>query len=284
MTHATIPGDCIDRVTSQNGDRVLCERLETPRPTPKVTLKQNWQSQRAAFHSSSDTDVPSFWRQGSKREDQGGAQGVTDHSTEADLAHRKLEHTTSNNVVDTHVGDKEVSTHALFKNEAVKEEVTKTPWAHDEELDGVGSTYDEHFFVSLRFDAPVLAHCVDDLPLHFICFAQKKKNTALTCGRNTSTKQKTHFGGPKRTEEENLRRSGIDGKMMRPTGSLSLPKIWSDAWVRYLDHNAQNDISHKAAQEQRSKYTIYFISEVLTKIDRHHLYQQDQGTKKQRLH
>ena len=38
----------IDRVTSQNGDRVLFERLETPRPTPKVTLKQNWQSQRAA--------------------------------------------------------------------------------------------------------------------------------------------------------------------------------------------------------------------------------------------
>ena len=107
----------------------------------------------------------------------------------------------------------------------------------------------------------MLAHCVDDLPLHFICFAQKK-NTALTCGRNTSTKQKTHFGGPKRTEEENLRRSGIDGKMMRLTGSLSLPKIWSDAWVRYLDHNAQNDISHKAAQEQRSKYTIYYLRSV----------------------
>ena len=58
MTHATIPGDCIDRVTSQNGDRVLFERLETPWPAPKVTLKQNWQSQRAAFHSTSDTDVP----------------------------------------------------------------------------------------------------------------------------------------------------------------------------------------------------------------------------------
>ena len=53
MTYATIPGDCIDCVTSQNGDRVLFERLETPRPTPEVTLRQNWQSQRAAaaaFH------------------------------------------------------------------------------------------------------------------------------------------------------------------------------------------------------------------------------------------
>ena len=53
MTYATIPGDCIDCVTFQNGDRVLFERLETPRPTPEVTLRQNWQSQRAAaaaFH------------------------------------------------------------------------------------------------------------------------------------------------------------------------------------------------------------------------------------------
>ena len=30
------------------------------------------------------------------------------------------------------------------------------------------------FFVSLRFDAPVLALCVDDLPLHFICLAPEK--------------------------------------------------------------------------------------------------------------
>ena len=40
-TYATIPRDEIDRVTSQNGDRVNFERLETPRPTPKETLK-NW--------------------------------------------------------------------------------------------------------------------------------------------------------------------------------------------------------------------------------------------------
>ena len=29
MAYATIPGDCIDRVTAQNGDRVLFERLAT---------------------------------------------------------------------------------------------------------------------------------------------------------------------------------------------------------------------------------------------------------------
>ena len=33
MTYATIPGDCIDRVTSENGDRVLCERIENSKAT-----------------------------------------------------------------------------------------------------------------------------------------------------------------------------------------------------------------------------------------------------------
>ena len=46
MTYFTIRGDCIDRMTAQNGDRVLFERLATPRPAPKVTLKRNWQSQQ----------------------------------------------------------------------------------------------------------------------------------------------------------------------------------------------------------------------------------------------
>ena len=34
---------------------------------------------------------------------------------------------------------------------------------------------DLNAFDSLRFDAPVLALCVDDFPLHFICLASKKK-------------------------------------------------------------------------------------------------------------
>ena len=57
---------------------------------------------------------------------QAGAQYVTDHSTETDLDTKKLGHTTSNMDVDTHLGDKEVSTNALLKNEAVKEEITET--------------------------------------------------------------------------------------------------------------------------------------------------------------
>ena len=37
---------------------------------------------------------------------------------------------------------------------------------------------------------------------------------------------------------------------------------WSDASVRYLDHIAQIDISHKATQEQRSRYhnLLYLLS------------------------
>ena len=56
MTYATIPGDCIDPVTSQDRDRVLFERLATPRPAPKVTLKMNSLGNR-------------------EREDQAGPQG-----------------------------------------------------------------------------------------------------------------------------------------------------------------------------------------------------------------
>ena len=51
MTYATIPGDCIDRVTSQNGGRVNFDRLEAPRPAPKVTLKKNWHGQQQQQHS-----------------------------------------------------------------------------------------------------------------------------------------------------------------------------------------------------------------------------------------
>ena len=46
ITYATMPGDCIDPVISQNGDRVIFERLATPRPAPKVTLKSNWLTQQ----------------------------------------------------------------------------------------------------------------------------------------------------------------------------------------------------------------------------------------------
>ena len=101
-------------------------RLGTPIPAPKVTVKKNWQSPQQQQHSTSDTDVPSLWKQRTKREDQAGVQDVTDHSTEADFATRKLGHNTSKMDVDTHLSNKEVSANALLKNEAVKDELTET--------------------------------------------------------------------------------------------------------------------------------------------------------------
>ena len=124
MTYATIPGDCIDRVTSQDGDRVIFERLETPRLAPKATLKKNWQSQQEQ-HSTSNTDVPSLWKQGTKGEDQAGAQDVTDHSRSGprhkETGAYHLEHGCG-----THFGIKEVSTDALLKSEDVKEDTAET--------------------------------------------------------------------------------------------------------------------------------------------------------------
>ena len=60
------PGDCIDRVTSQNGDRANFKRLETPRPAPKVTFKKNWHSHQQQ-HSTSGTDVLNFWKREAKK-------------------------------------------------------------------------------------------------------------------------------------------------------------------------------------------------------------------------
>ena len=53
------------------------------------------------------------------------------------------------------------------------------------------------------------------------CF---RTSDGLVCRKNTTTKQKTHHGVLQKAKE-NLRRSGTDGKMMRPAGSLSLPMI-----------------------------------------------------------
>ena len=101
MTYATIPGGCIDRA-----------------------LKKNWHSQQQQQHSTSSTDVPSSWKREAEREDQSGAQDVTDHSTEEDLETGGIPHRTW--IVDTHLGNKEVSTNAFSQAGAVKEEIAET--------------------------------------------------------------------------------------------------------------------------------------------------------------
>ena len=46
ITYATVPGDCIDRVISQNGHGVIFERLATPMPAPQVMVNSNWHTQQ----------------------------------------------------------------------------------------------------------------------------------------------------------------------------------------------------------------------------------------------
>ena len=46
IVHSPVPAGCIYKVISRNGDRILLERLSTPRPAPKVTLKRYWHSQQ----------------------------------------------------------------------------------------------------------------------------------------------------------------------------------------------------------------------------------------------
>ena len=56
-TLVLVPAECIYKVISQGGDRILFERLSTPRPAPKVTPKSNWQSQQQQQQQSICDDV-----------------------------------------------------------------------------------------------------------------------------------------------------------------------------------------------------------------------------------
>ena len=82
--------------------------------------------------------------------------------------------------------------------------------------------------------------------------------------------------------EEHLRRDRWQNDETHRESQLAAD--WSDAWVRYLDHIAQIDISMKRRKNREVDTEICIINEVLTKMDRHQVYHKDQGTKKQRTH
>ena len=46
VVYSSVPPECIYKVISPGGERVLFERLATPRPPPKVVLKSSWQTQQ----------------------------------------------------------------------------------------------------------------------------------------------------------------------------------------------------------------------------------------------
>ena len=102
MAYATIPGDCIDRVTAQNGHKVIFERLATPKPAPKVTLKR---IKPAAARTASA--AAHFQHRRHKTLEAEGDQTLGNRMQSIS----KMD-------VDTHLGDKEVSTDAFSNNEA----------------------------------------------------------------------------------------------------------------------------------------------------------------------
>ena len=119
MTYATTPGDCIDRVTSHNGERVNFDRLETPRPETKVTLKKNWQSKQQQ-HSRRTQPLEKCGRKGAL----GWSTRRFDLLHRVESSHRKLGQTTSDMETDAFL-KKEVITDTFSHAEAVKEEIAE---------------------------------------------------------------------------------------------------------------------------------------------------------------
>ena len=126
ITHDTVPGGCIYRVISQNGDRVLFERFATPRPAPKVTLKSNWlvlkqQQQQPSLKEG----VNSISREVATWESRAGMREDRKNATEVEMATGNSERTVSKVDVGTHLSEQEVVTDALLKNEANTQEIER---------------------------------------------------------------------------------------------------------------------------------------------------------------
>ena len=112
ITHATVTGDCIDRVISQNGDRLIFERLATPRPAPKITLKSNWLALQPQLQQlqqpTLEEDVHSIWKQHAAR-----VRDDMKNATEVEIASRNLVRAVSKVDVGTHLNEQEVITDAF---------------------------------------------------------------------------------------------------------------------------------------------------------------------------
>ena len=93
-----------------SGDRVIFERLATPRLAPKVTFLSNWRTQQQQQQQPQqpilDKDVTSIWKQRATWESR--VRDDTKHATEVEQASRKLVRATSEADVGTHLSEKEV--------------------------------------------------------------------------------------------------------------------------------------------------------------------------------
>ena len=102
ITYTKVLGDCIDRMEIE----CFFERLATPRPAPKVTLKSKWQTQQQQQPNLED-DVQSIWKQRATWESRAGVRYDTKHATEVERATRKLALPTTEAEAETHLTVKE---------------------------------------------------------------------------------------------------------------------------------------------------------------------------------
>ena len=107
MTFATIPGDCIDRVTSDGGDRELFRTSCNSKATSQGNVEQELAMPEQ--HSTSGTDVPGFWEQIQKSGDLTEVQDGSKHILEVDQASGNLEQSVSTKD-EIHTDDVEIIT------------------------------------------------------------------------------------------------------------------------------------------------------------------------------
>ena len=118
-----MPGDRIDRVISQSGDRLIFERLATPRPAPKVTLEGNWLTQQQQQQPQQPTlkeGVNSILKEIATWESNAGVRDGWKNATEVDLAAGNSMRTDSKLDVGTHVRER-----ALSNDEANVQEIER---------------------------------------------------------------------------------------------------------------------------------------------------------------
>ena len=121
---ATVPGDCIYRVISQNGDRVLFERLATPRPAPNSTLKSNWHTQQQQQRTLRE-GVNSISEEIATCESKARVRDETKNSSSVEVAVVNSMRTVSKVDVCTRLSEQEVITDAFSNNESQEIERVK---------------------------------------------------------------------------------------------------------------------------------------------------------------
>ena len=124
-------------MTSQNGDRVLVERLVTPRPPPKVTLKSFWQIQQQQKQQPQqpklEDDTQSLWKQRATQESRAGVRDDTKHATKR-RATRQLVLRTSEATGDAHLTVKKELTDTYTKEPLKESKLVRTKFVFKKTL------------------------------------------------------------------------------------------------------------------------------------------------------